>query len=105
VAEAAFKTAIIAYSEKLDASQAQIAASVASGEMDIATAIEAMEKPDAPQGISSRTLTKVRVVDEQAIPREYLTPDMKKIVQAVLKDGITIAGVEKIEERTLAVRA
>lgn len=104
-AEASFKAAILSYEATQDANRAQIAAGVADGTVDLATAIESMEKPDAPKGISSRTVTKVRVIDEKLIPRDYLEPNMKLIVEAVLKQGLTIAGVEKYEEKQLAVRA
>ena len=52
--------------------------------------------------VKSRMVTKLRVVDESVIPREYLVPDMKKIGEAVLHEGKSVPGVEKYQERVVA---
>lgn len=83
--------------------QAKIEAKVAKGRMKPETAATKMEKMNAPK-LNTRVLTKVRVVDETIIPREWLIPDMTRITEAVLREGVTISGVEKYEEKILAVR-
>ena len=51
---------------------------------------------------SIRTVQKVRIVDESQIPREYLIPDMKKITDAILRQGEVVSGVETYEEKIIA---
>ena len=51
---------------------------------------------------SSRTVTKFRVVDASLVPREYCSPDLKKISAA--PDIAGIPGVETYEEIALTVR-
>ncbi len=53
-------------------------------------------------GIQTRTLTKVRVMDETMIPREYMIPNMPKITEAILHQNVDVPGVEKYEEKSLA---
>lgn len=53
---------------------------------------------------NSRTLVKVRVVDESLVPREYCSPDLSKITEAVLYQGAEIAGVERYEEKILVTK-
>lgn len=55
-------------------------------------------------GVSSRTVWKYRIVDEAAIPRSYLTPDVKKIGQVVKATAGTLAipGVEIYPEASIA---
>lgn len=48
----------------------------------------------------TRTIKKVRVINEKLVPREYLILDMPKINQAV-KSGIVVPGCELYEENTL----
>lgn len=56
------------------------------------------------EGINYRKVWKFRITDEAAIPREYLTPDLKKIGQVVraLKGTIPIPGIEQYEEDQVA---
>ena len=66
---------------------------------------EAPTKSEGSVGkVSTRTVTKVRITDESLIPRAYLVPDMKKITEAIIRDNLEIAGVEKYEEKQLAIR-
>jgi len=96
--------------ERIAKEQARIAARVEKGTMKGETAIAKLENlgeaPLSASGsvgkIQTRTLVKVRVVDESLIPREYLVPDMTKIAEAVLRKGIVIPGVERYEEKTIA---
>lgn len=52
--------------------------------------------------ISIRKVTKIRIVDEDQIPREFMIPDLKQITEAVLRGKQTIAGVETYEEKSIA---
>lgn len=91
--------------EKLEKQKAKVEARVAKGTMRSDTAAgklaEIGEVPKT-KGVQTRKLTKVRVVDETLIPREYLVVDMVKVTQAILHEGIEIPGVEKYEEKVLA---
>lgn len=91
--------------DKKDKEQARIAARVEKGTMRADTAAAKLENisKDAPKS-NVRTLKKVRIVDETAIPREWLVPNMIAITQAVLKDNITIPGVEIYEEKSITAR-
>lgn len=51
--------------------------------------------------VNTRVLTKVRVIDESIVPREYLSPNLTLIAEAVLRKGIEIPGVEKYEEKVI----
>ncbi len=80
--------------------QDKITSRVEKGTMRADTAAEKIAdiKPTA---MKTRTLTKVRVIDETLIPREYLVPDMKKITEAVLHTALEIPGVEKYQEKIM----
>lgn len=82
---------------------AKVEARVAKGTMRADTGADKLEKIGSAPKLNTRTLTKVRIVDEALIPREFLTPDMTVITNAVLRDGVTIPGVEKYEEKVVAV--
>lgn len=115
-AKKTIKSKILAYQieqdEKAEKERAKIAAKVEKGTMRAGTAAGKMESivdsaksvEGASGKLSVRILQKVRVVDEYAIPREYLVVDMTKITEAVLKQGITIPGVERYEEKSIASR-
>lgn len=110
------KAKILAYQleqeEKAEKEKAKIAARVEKGTMRADTAAAKMEAIVEPQKsvsgsvgkITTRTIQKVRVVDETAIPREYLVPDMTKITEAIIRQGAMIPGVEKYEEKVIASR-
>lgn len=68
------------------------------------------EKLKTPRvSISYRTAEAVEIVDQDAIPEEYLTirtevkPDKKKIRDAI-KDGGTIAGAELVKHTNLQIK-
>lgn len=91
--------------DKKDKEQAKIAARVEKGTMRSDTAaakLEAINKESPKSNL--RTLKKVRVVDETAIPREYLIPDMIKITEAILRHGENIPGVEMYEEKQIIAK-
>lgn len=54
-------------------------------------------------GATVRIERKFRITDEFRIPREYLTPDLAKIKDAVLKQNQIIDGVEVYEEKNISI--
>ncbi len=104
------KAKVVAYQtvveEKQRVERERIAARVAKGTMKEETAVrKEMEREELPKTVGkmqTRTITKVRVVDESLVPREYLMVDMAKVTEAVLKQGLTIDGVEKYTEKIIA---
>ncbi len=63
-----------------------------------------IKKPEAPKGIAFKSQWKARVVDENAVPREYLIPDILKLnrIATVTGGGLDIPGVEFYEETIVA---
>ena len=97
--------------DRIEKEQARIAARVAKGTMKLETAsnklqdLEVTTKSEGQVGKSSiREVKKIRVTDETAIPREWLEPSMTRITEAVLRQGITIPGVELYSEKTIVSR-
>ncbi len=90
--------------ERIAKETVKIEARVAKGTMRAETAVGKLESVGTAPKMNTRMIKKVRVVDETLIPREYLVPDMTKITEAILREGITIPGVEKYEEKIVAVR-
>lgn len=96
----------IAEEERINKEKARVEARVEKGTMRTDTAIKKLEGiGDASKSFSGstgktsiRTVTKVRIVDESLLPREYLVPDMQKIQEAVLKQKLSVPGVETFEE-------
>ena len=104
------KAKVIAYqtveAERIQKEKDKIEAKVQKGTLRVSTAIDKLEalKPVATTGsMKTRTITKVRVMDETMIPIEYMLPNMPKITEAVLRQGIEIPGVEKYSEKIIAV--
>lgn len=99
----------IAENERIEKEKARVEARVEKGTMRVDTAVKKLEGiGDAKTsfaGESSRTslrsVTKVRVVDESLLPREYLVPDMDKIKEAVLKQKLSVPGTETYEEKSI----
>ena len=91
--------------DKKDKDAARVAARVEKGTMKAETAaakIETISK-DAPKS-NLRIVKKTRIVDETAIPREYLVPNMTMINEAILHQGAVIPGVETYEEKSIIAR-
>jgi len=67
--------------------------------------IDVVEKPQT-VGLSMREVWKFEIVDEMAIPREYLMPDLAKIRKTVqeLKGEAKIPGVRIYSEKELMAR-
>lgn len=112
-AEKIVKTKLLDYKraedEKARIEEEKIAARVEKGTLKMETAerkIGEVERVDnSSQGkvgkIEVRKIKKVRIVDEMAIPRDYLIPDMVKIRREAL-EGKQIAGVEIYDEEIVS---
>ena len=115
-AEKQVKAVQLAYVVEEDArvekEKARIAARVEKGTMRADTAVGKLDDlGDAPKSgtgelgrVSTRTVRKVRIVDEFSIPREYLVPDLAKITKAILQENAVVAGVEVYEEKQMVAR-
>lgn len=115
-AEKVMKAKMLAYQieedERIKKEQERIEKRVEKGTMRADTAAGKLESlgeaPTSAKGavgkVQTRTLVKVRIVDETAIPREYLMPNMAAITEAVLRQNAQIPGVERYEEKVLASR-
>jgi hypothetical protein len=70
------------------------------------TVVAPIAQPAVPKvgGISQRIVWEFEIVDEQAIPREWLVPDLKAIGGAVRSTSgkVIIPGVKAIARKTLA---
>jgi hypothetical protein len=77
---------------------------MAAGDHDTALAVP---EPELPSGISVRSIWRWRVLNEAAIPREYMTVDVDKINKMVQawKGQTNIAGIEVFEDSTVASRS
>jgi len=102
-AEKQLKTMVVAYLTHME-SQARLAIGRAaeSGD-DMGEAVElALTSTQTPEGMQVRRVSEVVVFDEASVPREYLTPDLKKI-KAAVKTGIDIPGVRVETKKQVAV--
>ncbi len=107
-AETELKSKMLAFKEEerkaLAETQAKAEASVEKGTMKPETALRKVQ--DAKANVTDKTVetstgakatekfvTEYVIVDETAIPREFLVPDMAKIKEA-MKSGVAVAGVE-----------
>lgn len=102
----------VAEDERIEKEKTRIATAVDKGKMKGTTAIAKLENLGDVQtsasgstgSVQTRSITKVRVVDEAALPREYLVPDLAKITAAVLQQGINVPGTEKFVEKVMVSR-
>lgn len=109
-AEKVTKSKVLAYQtleeQRVAEEKARIEKRVEKGTMRLDTAMKKTEElqsvPKTVGKMQTRTLTKVRVMDETMIPIEYMLPNMPKITEAVLRQGISIPGVEKYTEKVIA---
>jgi len=65
-------------------------------------ALSSMAAASPPEGVSVRYAWKFRVVDSNAVPREFCSPDVKKI--GACDPGSVIPGVEWFQEPIVASR-
>ena len=115
-AEVMIKSKMLAYQDdqdkKREVEKMKLAERVEKGTLKPETAIKRMEDIQEVQTnvkgkfgeVTTRTIKKVRIVDESKLPREYLVPNMPKINEDSLKQGVQIPGVEIFEERVIAAR-
>lgn len=113
-AEKIIKDKLLAYKRKKDeeakAEEAKIGAKVVSGGLKLETAEKKIANIDRVESttrgkigeVQMRKVRKVRITNEQLIPRRYLVPDMVAIRRDAL-GGTAIDGVEVYEEETVAV--
>lgn len=100
----------IAEEERIAKEKLRIEKRVDKGTMKIETALSKIEEigdnkssyAGSTGKISIRVVRKVRIVDESLIPREWLEPSLTRITEAVLRQGLTIPGVEMFEEKLIA---
>lgn len=109
-AEKVVKAKVIAFQTleeaKIAEAKAKILARAEKGTLRTDTALKKLEEVGTvtkTEKMQTRTLTKVRVIDETLIPREYLSPNMMLITEAVLRRGESIPGVETYKEKIIAV--
>lgn len=115
-AEGVIKTKLLDYKRMKDEEarkeEARIAARVEKGTMRLDTAekkLDAVEKVSTTTKgnvgeVQIRKVKKFRIVDEAALPRQYLVPDLVAIRQDAVIKGIAIPGVEVYEEEQVAAR-
>lgn len=98
--------------DKIKKEQEKIAKKVQSGYLKPETAAGKLETlgevgkgSQGEVGKSSiREVKKIRVVDEFAIPREYLMVNLPMITEAILRKGAVIPGVETFLEKSIVSR-
>lgn len=98
--------------DRIQKEKDRIARRVDKGTMRPDTAVAKMEeigetsKPTTGQvgKASVRTIRKVRVIDAELVPREYMVPDLTKITEAVIRNNAVIPGVEVYEEKGIVSR-
>jgi len=104
------KGKLIAYDEAKEAERneiyEQVEQAVAQGG-DVQSLISSAAQAETPkvQGVSTRTTWTGRVVDVDRIPREYLLPDVDRLIQ-LTKDShgkVEIPGWEPYEEKSIAI--
>ena len=99
----------VAESERVEKEKARVMARAEKGTIRTDTAINKLEAIGETKksfaGNSSktsvRTVTKVRVIDESLLPREYLIPNITKITEALMKQKIAVPGAETYEEKSI----
>jgi len=103
----------VAEEERIEVEKERVVKRVEKGTMRVDTGIKKMEDigdtPKSFEGTNSKTsikkITKLRIIDESLIPREYLIPDLKKLTEAVLKNKIEVAGTETFIEKSIVGRS
>lgn len=112
-AEAIIKTKLLDYKRKVDEEarkkEAAIAARVEKGTLKLETAEKKLDLVERVENttrgkvgeVQIRKVKKIRIIDEAAIPRQYLIPDEVKIRKDALS-GVVIPGCEVFEEETIA---
>ena len=102
----------MAEEERIEKEKERIAKRIDKGTMKAETAINKLENlgsantaaSGAVGKVTTRTLTKIRIINETLIPREYMSPNLPLITEAILRKGVEIQGVEKYTEKVIAGR-
>lgn len=114
-AESLIKRKMLDFNDEQDRARAEetarLAARVEKGTMKPETAMRKMEAlPEVQNSVqgkvgmaTTRIVKKYRVIDESALPREFLIPNMVRITEA-LKAGQVVPGAEVYEEKTISAR-
>lgn len=90
--------------ERVAKEEARVEARLEKGTIRQDTAIRKMEDIKEAPKTSLRVVTKVRIVDEALIPREYLIPNVPKITEALLRQKVEVSGCETYEEKSIVGR-
>lgn len=106
-AKKVIKAKMLAYQtaedDRIEKEKARVLARQEKGTIKTETAVKKLEEiGESKTAMRTRTLTKVKVVDETLVPREWLVVDMPRVTEAVLKHGLTIPGVELYKEKIIA---
>jgi hypothetical protein len=96
--------------ERIQKEKDRVAARVEKGTMRADTAINKLEaigevkKSIAGESskVSIRNTTKVRIIDESLLPREFMLPNVPMITEALLKKNQIVPGAETYIEKTIA---
>ena len=86
---------------RIDLEKSRVEARVEKGTMKMDTGAKKVEAIGSAPRSGVRILPRMRVINEALIPREYLTPDVTKITEAVVRQKLTIPGCEYYEEKTI----
>lgn len=110
LAEIHIKDQMLAFSARIKAEEERKRKITTDAAGAMAVALEetfAIEITPKASGISEREIWKYEITDANLIPREWLTPDLTKIGQAVkgAKDMLKIPGVRIYSEKVLAARS
>lgn len=102
--EKGLKQKIAGYLERKElANRAALELAAKSDEVEEAQqALALVDQSGPPKGVSVRYVWKFRVVDAELVPREYCSPDAKKI--GAFDPGSAIPGVEWFQEPVVASR-
>ena len=81
--------------------KSRVEARVEKGTMRVDTAMKKVEAIGTAPKSGVRLLPRMRIVDESIIPREYMTPNLPVLTEAVVKQRLTIPGCEFYEEKII----
>ncbi len=107
-AKKTIKAKMLAYQieeeDRIQKEKDKITKRVEKGTMRADTAVSKLENVGEAPKSNMRETKKVRVIDETAIPREYMVPNLIAITEAILRKNETIPGVEMYIEKSIVAR-